>query len=253
MYSSELSCDYFVFNISSNCLFQSLAICAAPPVNHLFPIAHGKKRSFAALAADRIKSSALNEAYQRAVNLQRALGDCAALTAAQANSPACAVDVSALNSIKAELENRLQSARGDVAGEMAVLTSTMIKMKEDLLGTAQACITELTSELNTLKIRPTGRRRLNAPPRRRITTRQSCTWWSLPAEGFLIAWFWGAAAQTQCRGSRRPQGSGLLDDKNRFTQVTEQQAQTATVFNIQYGECFRLCRKLPKRSLSKPA
>lgn len=111
-----------------------------------------KNSSDSALHSLSTKDAALNEAYQRAVNLQRALEDReASFTAAQAELTSLRTDVSALNSIKAELENRLQSARGDVAGEMAVLTSTMIKMKEDQLSTANARIAELMSELNTLK------------------------------------------------------------------------------------------------------
>jgi chromosome segregation protein len=95
------------------------------------------------------KDAALNEAYQRAVNLQRALEDReAALNAAQHELSTLKIDVSALGSIKNELEERLQRARGDVAGEMAVLTSTMIKLKEDQLTTANARITELMRELD---------------------------------------------------------------------------------------------------------
>jgi len=111
-----------------------------------------RTNSDSALHSLSTKDAALNEAYQRAVNLQRALEDReASFTAAQAELSSLRTDVAALNSIKAELENRLQSARGDVAGEMAVLTSTMIKMKEDQVTTANARIAELMSELNTLK------------------------------------------------------------------------------------------------------
>lgn len=105
-----------------------------------------------ALQALSSKDAALNEAYQRAVNLQRALEDReAALNVAQNELSTVKIDVSALNSIKGELENRLQSARGDVAGEMAVLTSTMIKIKEDQLLTANARITELMRELEAVR------------------------------------------------------------------------------------------------------
>lgn len=105
-----------------------------------------------ALQALANKDAALNEAYQRAVNLQRALEDReGAVTAMAAELSSLRIDVAALNSIKAELEDRLQKARGDVAGEMAVLTSTMIKMKEDQLVTANARIGELMNELTALK------------------------------------------------------------------------------------------------------
>lgn len=98
------------------------------------------------------KDAALNESYQRVVNLQRVLEDRdAALAAAQSELSTLRTDVASLNNIKAELEDRLQKARGDVAGEMAVLTSTMIKMKEDQLTMANVRIAELMNELNATK------------------------------------------------------------------------------------------------------
>jgi chromosome segregation ATPase len=98
------------------------------------------------------KDAALNESYQRVVNLQRVLEDRdAALAAAQAELTAARTDLASLNSMKAELEDRLQKVRGDVAGEMAVLTSTMIKLKEEQLVTANARIAELMQELNAQK------------------------------------------------------------------------------------------------------
>jgi chromosome segregation ATPase len=105
-----------------------------------------------ALQALSNKDAALNEAYQRAVNLQRALEDReAVVTTTTTELSSLRTEVAALNSIRAELEDRLQKARGDVAGEMAVLTSTMIKLKEDQLITANARLAELTNELNALK------------------------------------------------------------------------------------------------------
>lgn len=98
------------------------------------------------------KDAALNESYQRVVNLQRVLEDRdAALAGAQSELTTLRTDVTSLNNIKAELEDRLQKARGDVAGEMAVLTSTMIKMKEDQLTMANVRIAELMNELNATK------------------------------------------------------------------------------------------------------
>jgi len=111
-----------------------------------------RSNSETALQALSSKDAALNEAYQRAVNLQRALEDresVVATTSAELSS--LRAEVAALTSIRNELEERLQKARGDVAGEMAVLTSTMIKMKEDQLITANARIAELMNELNALK------------------------------------------------------------------------------------------------------
>jgi chromosome segregation ATPase len=98
------------------------------------------------------KDAALNESYQRVVNIQRVLEDRdATLAAAQAELTALRTDVTALNAMKAELEDRLQKVRGDVAGEMAVLTSTMVKLKEEQLAAANARIAELVHELNVQK------------------------------------------------------------------------------------------------------
>jgi chromosome segregation protein len=98
------------------------------------------------------KDAALNESYQRVVNIQRVLEDRdAALAAAQAELTALRTDVTSLNAMKAELEDRLQKVRGDVAGEMAVLTSTMVKLKEEQLATANVRIAELMQQLNAQK------------------------------------------------------------------------------------------------------
>jgi chromosome segregation ATPase len=98
------------------------------------------------------KDAALNESYQRVVNIQRVLEDRdATLAAAQAELTALRTDVTSLNAMKAELEDRLQKVRGDVAGEMAVLTSTMVKLKEEQLATANVRIAELVHQLNAQK------------------------------------------------------------------------------------------------------
>jgi hypothetical protein len=59
--------------------------------------------------------------------------------------------VAALSATKADLEDRLQKARGDVASEMAALTSTMIKMKDEELLAANTRIAELTRQLHELQ------------------------------------------------------------------------------------------------------
>ncbi len=95
---------------------------------------------------------ALNEAYQRAVNLQRVVEDRErTLVEAQAELDKAKTNVAALAASKTELEDKLQRARGDVASEMAALTSTMIKMKDDALSSANARIAELTKQLNELQ------------------------------------------------------------------------------------------------------
>jgi chromosome segregation ATPase len=60
-------------------------------------------------------------------------------------------ELDTLTNLKSDLESKLSRARADVAAELALLTSTMIKMKEQALGEANAKITTLTGELNALK------------------------------------------------------------------------------------------------------
>jgi predicted nucleic acid-binding Zn-ribbon protein len=103
------------------------------------------------------KETALDEAYTRAVVLQR---DVQArekmLVSAQAELDTLKADVMALEGQKQDLEDRLHRARGDVAGEMALVTSTMLKMKEDALSQATARNAQLTQELEALRASSRG-------------------------------------------------------------------------------------------------
>ncbi len=100
----------------------------------------------------RAREIALNEAYQRAVNLQRLLEDRErAVTDTQAELEAAKAKVEALSTVNAELDDRLQKARGNVASEMAALTSSMIKMKDDALVAANSRIAELTKQVSELQ------------------------------------------------------------------------------------------------------
>jgi hypothetical protein len=49
------------------------------------------------------------------------------------------------------MERRLERSRADVAGELATLTSTMIKMKEGALNDANTRIAQLEAELAGLR------------------------------------------------------------------------------------------------------
>ena len=105
-----------------------------------------------AVESSKAREIALNEAYQRAVNLQRLIEDRErALLDTQAELDSAKTMVTALGASKTELEDKLQKARGDVASEMAALTSTMIKMKDDQLTMANVRIAELMNELNATK------------------------------------------------------------------------------------------------------
>ncbi|MCS6824977.1 MAG: hypothetical protein NZ553_00030 [Caldilinea sp.] len=101
---------------------------------------------------ERAREAALNEAHQRAVNLQNLLEESERGRAElQAQLDSAKATVAALSATKADLEDRLQKARGDVASEMAALTSTMIKMKDEELLAANARIAELTRQLHELQ------------------------------------------------------------------------------------------------------
>lgn len=105
-----------------------------------------------AVESARAREIALNEAYQRAVNLQRLVEDRErTLIDTQAELESAKTMVTALAASKTELEDKLQKARGDVASEMAALTSTMIKMKDDSLTAANMRVAELTKLVNELQ------------------------------------------------------------------------------------------------------
>jgi chromosome segregation ATPase len=75
----------------------------------------------------------------------------AELAEAQSSLAGIKQEMDTLTNLKSDLESKLSRARADVAAELALLTSTMIKMKEQALGEANAKITTLTGELNALK------------------------------------------------------------------------------------------------------
>lgn len=98
------------------------------------------------------KDVALNEAYGRVGLLQRDLDEReVGLLATQAELAATREELAAATVEKSELEDRLHRARGDVAGEMALVTSTMLKRKDDALRQANARISALSHELEALK------------------------------------------------------------------------------------------------------
>ncbi len=60
-------------------------------------------------------------------------------------------DVVSLSSMNSGLENKLQNAHGEVAGELALMTTTMLRMKEDSLTQANHRIAALTAELEAMR------------------------------------------------------------------------------------------------------
>lgn len=114
----------------------------------------GAVRNDLASSADALanKEVALNEAYLRAVKLQRELMEHQSLLAAtQTELSDLRRDVASLSSLNSDLEGKLQNARGEVAGELALLTSTMLRMKEESLNQANHRIAALTAELEAMR------------------------------------------------------------------------------------------------------
>ena len=98
------------------------------------------------------KEIALNEAYLRAVKLQRELMEHQSLLAeTQTELAEARRNVASLSHINTDLDNKLQNARGEVAGELALLTSTMLRMKEESLNQANQRIAALTAELDAMR------------------------------------------------------------------------------------------------------
>ena len=98
------------------------------------------------------KEVALNEAYLRAVRLQRELMEHQSLLAdTQTDLAEARRNLAALSGINSDLDNKLQNARGEVAGELALLTATMLRMKEDALNQANHRNAALTAELEAMR------------------------------------------------------------------------------------------------------
>lgn len=115
-------------------------------------LAGAKKELGAAGEALANKEVALNEAYLRAVKLQRELLDNqSVLAATQSELGTLRRDVVSLTSLNQDLEGRLQNSRGEVAGELALLTSTMLRMKEEQLAQANHRIAAMAAEIEAMK------------------------------------------------------------------------------------------------------
>lgn len=98
------------------------------------------------------KDIALNEAYAHAVAVQQQMEECEeACAAAQSELEEMQNEVASLTAARGELELRVQQSRSDVAGDLAVLTSTMLKIKDDALDEANDQIAALTKEVETLR------------------------------------------------------------------------------------------------------
>ena len=95
------------------------------------------------------EETALAVAFGRISELQRELQDVLGqLNAKQSELDSMRAELLGAGAMRADLESKLGRAREDVAAEMATLTSTMLKMKDDALREANARIYVLTTELD---------------------------------------------------------------------------------------------------------
>lgn len=98
------------------------------------------------------KDIALSEAYARVTVLQRDLADRDnVLSQRESELESVRSELLAAQAARQELESRLIRAREDVASELAVLASTMIKMKDDQLARSDARMQALETELENLR------------------------------------------------------------------------------------------------------
>ena len=98
------------------------------------------------------KDTALTEAYARAVRLQRDVTEQQGqLASTHSELGSLKRSVAMLTNTNHELENRLQDARGEVANELAVLTSTMLRAKDEQLAKANATSEGLYAQLSELR------------------------------------------------------------------------------------------------------
>jgi chromosome segregation ATPase len=148
----QLQLDVNALQVQYDELQESDTAAKATLESTALDLANAKKELAAAAEALSNKEVALNEAYLRAVKLQRELMDSqSVLAATQSELGSLRRDVVSLTSLNQDLEGRLQNSRGEVAGELALLTSTMLRMKEDQLAQANHRLAALTAEIDAMK------------------------------------------------------------------------------------------------------
>ncbi len=100
------------------------------------------------------KDTALTEAYARAVRLEREASEGQSqLLGLQAELSSTKRNIATLSATNQDMNNRLENARGEVANELAVLTSTMLRVKDEQLAQANATIAALQAQLAQSTIR----------------------------------------------------------------------------------------------------
>jgi chromosome segregation ATPase len=101
------------------------------------------------------KDTALTEAYARAVRLERDASEGQSqLLTLQADLAAAKRNLASVSAANQDMNKRLENARGEVANELAVLTSTMIRVKDEQLAQANDTIAALQAQLTQSSVRP---------------------------------------------------------------------------------------------------
>ncbi len=150
--NEELRGNFDALQATNNVTEQQLAATKTTLEGVIADLAAAREQQTHAQEAMANKEVALNEAYLRAVRLQRELMEHQALLVETESQLAEARrNVNSLTQVNSDLDNKLQNARGDVAGELALLTSTMLRMKEESLNQANHRIAALTAELDTMR------------------------------------------------------------------------------------------------------
>lgn len=99
------------------------------------------------------KETALNEVYLRIAEMQRQLEDRKfKLSETEHELEESRANVTILVGQKADLEDKLEQVRGDVAGELALMTSTMIRMKDEELREARVRLAAVSRERDALRV-----------------------------------------------------------------------------------------------------
>lgn len=112
----------------------------------------GIARSPEPIVTPSARDLALDEVVGRAASLQHDLAERDAILAMRhAELETLKSELLTSNAARRELEARLVRAREDVAAELAVLASTMIKLKDDALARAEARYSALQAEADTLR------------------------------------------------------------------------------------------------------
>lgn len=133
-------------------LEQQYSILHADAENTAASLARAEHEVAATAETLASKNAALDEAYLRIARLQNEVGSYQNLVVStQTELEAAQHNIAMLGTRNEELEAKLHDVRGGVANEMALMTSTMLRMKEQELADLRGRLSAITHELESLK------------------------------------------------------------------------------------------------------